>query len=458
MQLFGLTITRKALAPVPARPHRSLFGTVLESASGMWQREMVLETKENILAFSAVYSCVSLISNDVSKLRIKLVKQAPSGIWSESTAPSPFLPLFRKPNRYQTYIQFLSFWMVCKLLYGNVYVLKERDQRGIVTELYILDPRTVVPHVSPDGSVMYQVQADWLAGVPNKKFMVPADRKLMIPDTEIIHDRMTCLWHPLVGVSPIAACGASATQGIKIQNNSSKFFENMSRPGGILSAPGVISGEQIDRLKRDFEANYSGINLGRLLVTGDGLKYEPMTIPPNDAQLLEQLRYTAEDVGRAFHVPLHKIGLGQNTFSNIAALNQDYYSQCLQAHIESIEVLLDEGCALPMDTSVELDLDGLLRMDPLSQAETNLKEIQAGYLKPNEARLRRNLEPVEGGDTPYLQQQNFSLGALSKRDARLDPFAMGAPKAPEPAAPAPPPEEKFLEDFRAGLKEFDHVD
>ena len=35
-------------------------------------------------------------------------------------------------------------------------------------------------------------------------------------------------------------------------------------------------------------------------------------------------------------------------------------------------------------------------------------------------------EPVEGGGTPYLQQQNFSLSALAKRDAQQDPFASGS--------------------------------
>jgi phage portal protein BeeE len=32
------------------------------------------------------------------------------------------------------------------------------------------------------------------------------------------------------------------------------------------------------------------------------------------------------------------------------------------------------------------------------------------------------MKPVDGGDTPYLQQQNYSLSALNKRDALEDPF------------------------------------
>ena len=59
----------------------------------------------------------------------------------------------------------------------------------------------------------------------------------------------------------------------------------------------------------------------------------------------------------------------QPSYSNIGALNQDYYSQCLQAHIEAIELALTEGLALPSPLAVELELDTLLRMDPKTRAQ-----------------------------------------------------------------------------------------
>jgi len=425
MELFGMTVGRtKSLVPVPSR-HSSWLSVIRESFSGAWQKGVEVMSQENLLAFSAVFACVSLISDDISKLRIRLMQLDPiDGIWQEEGSGSPFAPVMRKPNRYQTRIQFLSSWIISKLLHGNTYILKERDKRGVVIALYILDPRLVTVLVADSGDVYYQLNRD-----PLSELLVP----VTIPASEIIHDRMMTLWHPLVGVSPISACGNSATQGLKIQSNSAKFFENMSRPSGQLTAPGPITDENAARLKKHFEENLSGENIGRLLVTGDGLKYEPMTIPANDAQLIEQLRWTVEDVARCFKVPLYKLGVGQPLTSNIGALNQDYYSQCLQSHIESLEILIDEGLALPSYLGTELELEGLLRMDPMSRADRNAKAIGAGYLSPNEARFSENLEPAEGGETPYLQQQNFSLAALAKRDAQKDPFAP-AGGAPAPAA------------------------
>ncbi|EEV7910726.1 TPA: portal protein [Escherichia coli] len=55
-------------------------------------------------------------------------------------------------------------------------------------------------------------------------------------------------------------------------------------------------------------------------------------------------------------------------------------------------------------------------------------------LTPNEARKRENLPPLAGGDALYLQQQNYSLEALSRRDAREDPFASSGKTASVPQA------------------------
>lgn len=444
MKILGFEVTRAKAAvgataiPASALDSGSWWRSIGESFSGAWQRNIVVESSKNILAFSAVYSCVSMISYDIAKLRLRLIQLEASGVWAEVIAQSPFKKVLRKPNSYQTRIQFIRYWVICKLLHGNVYILKERqDRRGIVTALHVLDPRLVKLLVTEDGGVYYQLNKDSLSRGTEDFVIIPA--------SEIIHDRGATLWHPLIGVSPIYACGASATQGIRIQNNSALFFENMSRPSGQLTAPGEITEANAKRLKEEFEKNFGGGNIGRLLVTGDGLKYEPLAMPANDAQLIEQLRWTVEDVARAFGVPLHKLGTGDNpTFTNFGAINQDYFNQTLQGLIEDIELLLEEGLDVNNDTvvpyGVEFDTGGLLRMDPGARADASSKKVQAGIMAPNEARLDENLPPAVGGDTPYLQQQNWSLRDLNERSKLGIAGFLPAPKpaaTPAPADPSP---------------------
>jgi HK97 family phage portal protein len=426
-----------------------------------WQRGIRGASHESILAFSAVYTCVSLIADDISKLCIGLMMLDPDGI-EIPVASNAFTPVLRKPNRYQNRIQFLSQWIVSKLLYGNAYILKERDSRGVVVAMYVLNPARVAPLVAPDGSVYYRVGHDFLTGVDEGAEPLPA--------SEIIHDRMLCLWHPLVGVSPIYACASSATQGIRIQANSARFFANMSSPSGMLTAPGRISPEQADELKERFERHSSGENVGRLLVAGMGLEFKPLMMPARDAQLVAQLEWTVADVARCFKVPGHKLGLTEATLNSLGALNQDYLSQTLQTLISSVELCLDEGLGLTLPPVtpyfVKLDLDDLQRMDPLAVAET--EKALSGIKAVNESRKRLNLPPVPGGDAVYLQQQYFSTEALAKRDTLPDPFAStitpdltqlpkpGPGEEPAPAAPAAANDD-YAEAAKAAVAAIEHA-
>lgn len=401
------------------------MGVVREAWGGAWQRHLVVDRASDVLAFSAVFACVTVIASDIAKLRIKLVEEDEDGIWTEIEPGSPFLPVLSKPNRYQTRIKFVEQWIVSKLLHGNAYALKVRDERRVVKRLYLLDPQRVTLLVAETGDVYYRLTRDDLSNVRES---------VTVPASEIIHDTMVSLWHPLVGVSPIYACGISATQGRRIQANSTKFFDNMSRPSGMLSSPDKISDELAARLQTEWDTNFSGGNLGRTAVLGEGLKYEAMTIPAQEAQLIEQLKWTVEDVARCFHVPLYKIGGPVPVGNTIEQLNLGYYSDCLQALIESFELCMDEGLSLPPNYYTELDLDGLLRMDQMALILAEKEAVGAGIKKIDESRKRLNLPKVTGGDTPYMQQQNFSLAALAKRDAREDPFATAA----KPVAATPP--------------------
>lgn len=439
MRIFGRELTFKRKSVPMSPPGTGLGGwwpVIKEPYSGAWQNNESW-TNESVLAHYAVYACVTLIANDIGKLRPRLMELEVNGIWKETVSPA-FSPVLKKPNNYQNHIQFKQWWQTSKLTNGNAYGLKQRDQRGVVTSIYLLDPCRVLPLVTPDGSIYYQLSNDNLNRVGDG---------VTVPASEIIHDRMNCLFHPLVGVAPLYACALAACQSLKMQNDSSTFFANGARPGGILSAPGAISDETAARLKAHWDANYTGTNAGKVAVVGDDLKFQQMRMSATDSQLIEQFKLTAEMVCTTFHVPGFKVGVGPMPAgtAKIADLNQIYYSDCLQSLIEEWEACMDDGLALPNRLGVELDLDGLLRMDLGSLMETLGVGVKAGVLSPDEARFRVNLAPVEGGATPYLQQQNFSLSALSKRDAQADPFATGTtqPAIAEPAAPTEPTDEEI---------------
>ncbi|EOP3535673.1 phage portal protein, partial [Escherichia coli] len=207
--------------------------------------------------------------------------------------------------------------------------------------------------------------------------------------------------------------------------NSTSFFRNGGRPSGVIEIPGSITEENAKKLKSNWDSGYTGENAGKTAILSNGAKYNPTTFSPVDAQTVEQLKMTAEIVCSVFRVPAYKIGVGQPPSSdNVEALEQQYYSQCLQTLIESIELLLDEALETGENESTEFDVTTLLRMDSERRMKTLGDAVKNTLLTPNEARKRENLPPLAGGDALYLQQQNYSLEALSRRDAREDPFAL----------------------------------
>lgn len=402
---------KKMLSP----PGSGGWVKVFESNVGTWQQGVEVK-RGSVLSYHADFACRTLIASDIAKLGLRLVSKDKHGIWSDMDQQPLVL---RKPNHFQNRIQFIESWVLSKLQSGNTYALKQRDENGRVAKLYILDPTFVVPHISDDGSVFYQLTTDKLSGLPEQ---------VMVPAREIIHDRFNCFFHPLVGLSPIFAGGLAATQGLTIQNDSASFFSQGARPSGILTAPANISDADALRISEAWQKDFTGKNSGKVAVLGSGLSFVAMTAKAIDSQLIEQLKWTATVVCSVYHVPPHKIGIGEPPkYPNIQAANVDYYGNCLQILIESIEACLDDGLGYDGVTiGTEFDIDGLLRMDTATQFDVITKS--KGTTTLNEARHRANLVPVKGGDTIYLQQQDHSLAAIAARDAAL---IAGEP-APEP--------------------------
>jgi HK97 family phage portal protein len=438
MRLFGFDLTLKALprrtVAAPAlRPLYPAIGggsgsgggwsslTIREPYTGAWQQNQELRA-DSVLAYFAVFACVTLIASDIAKLRLRLVEQDDDGIWHEVQNPA-YSPVLRTPNRYQTIIKFVERWMISKLVAGNTYVLKQRDNRRVVVAMYVLDPARVTPLIAPDGSVYYQLGRDDLSDVP--ELDPRTNQAIVVPASEIIHDMMCPIFHPLCGVTPLFACGLSASQGLTIQNSSSRFFANGSKPGGILTAPGKISDEAALRLKGYWEENFGGANYGRVAILGDGLKYEGMAVNAVDSQLIDQLKWTADTVCSCYHVPAYMIGVGPPPpYANVEPLLQQYYSQCIQSLLGSFEACLDRGLEFPRPTiGTEFDIDDLLWMDTATRTKAGTDAISGAMMSPNEARRKYfGLGKVAGGDSPLAQQQYYSLAALAKRDAS-DPFA-----------------------------------
>lgn len=406
---------------------QNVYGYVREIFTGSWQRN-ISRTADDVLKNNAVFSCISLISGDIGKLSLILLKKTASYTFTLASDKLPKVLI--KPNKYQTWQKFVEAWIHSLLISGNAYILKIKDN-GELVSMHVLTSTYCKPVITDEGDIYYEIQRTDLANEPTSRY-ITAD--------EIIHDRINCFYHPLVGLPPIYACALAANQGLSIQENSEAFFNNMSRPSGILTSPTTIKQDTAERLKTSFESGYSQNNIGRIAVLGDGLEFKPLAISAMESQLIEQLRWTSETICSAFHVPMFKINIGGlPANADAEMLNQIYYSDCLQSLITGVEANLNVLDITNEGIIIKIDVRDLIRMDSFKKMESLGKGVKDGWLKPDEAREELYLGPVPGGDTPYMQQQNFSLAALAQRDSAAPAPNTIAPPTNAPAEPTQTP-------------------
>lgn len=394
-------------------PQNGWWRVITEPFAGAWQRNIEYRRKD-VLAYHAVFACTTIIASDISKLKINLQRVDDDGIWFD--VPFSNFAVINRPNSYQNRIQFYESWMLSKLIRGNAYIWKVR-RSGIVTEMHVLNPDLVLPMVSDDGQVFYQIGTDNLAGIQETGLTVPA--------SEIIHDRFNCMYHPLVGLSPLYAAGLPAFAGLKIMENSATHFANGARPSGILVVPEAIKPEQAAAMSTQWKEKYSGDNYGNIAVLGGDVKYQSISMTAEESQLVELLGMTDEKVCSCYHVPPYKVGLGAiPNYNNVQSMNVEYLNSALQRHIEDLELCLKEGLEIKDGYRVNVDEDGLLRMDTKTQTEVTTAELKGGIRTNNEARKKSNLPPIDGGNTIWMQQQDYPIEVLATRrspDAQTTP-------------------------------------
>jgi HK97 family phage portal protein len=425
MKIFGLEIRRAEKALHAVSDWRDGWRRIHEPYAGAWQQN-VEEKQGTVLCYPTLYACLNRISQDIGKLPFLLKELQSNG--TEMVVDNPaYSPVLKKPNHYQTAQQFREAWALSRMIHGNTYVLKGRDDRNVVTRLYVLDPCRVLPLVSDSGDVYYQIN------YTTSENLLPANypaEQLIVPAREIIHDRLNCFHHQLIGVPPVCAAHWPAVKNLKILKSATEFFNNHAQPGGILTAPAGMSEADAQAVQAYWASAYSGDNAGKVAVIGADMKFTAFAMKSADSQLVEQMRYSDEQICQPFGIPPFKIGIGSIPAGlGVDAINLLYYDDALSGPIESMENLLDEGLNISGKLGIWMDLEPLLRMDVGKQAEVETALVGGKIKTPDEARRRFNLAPTGGGGTLWGQHQDYPLGTLAERND-LSPVA----PAPEPEA------------------------
>ena len=398
----------------------------LGSVEDGWQRNLDIGLND-ISKFGPAATGVTILSQELSRIKVFHWLIRADGGREKITNKAPHR-VFRRPNHYQTLVDFLLFMMRALLYDGNAYAVAVRNDRGEVESLYPLNPRSCWPYIV-DGDVFYRV------GDQDTQDLAELESDQWYPQRDILHIRMHCPKHPLIGESPFTSALYPAAAGMQINRHTAAFFKNMSRPSGVLRYPGKLGATAplqeaaIKRIKERFMQITQSQHTGEPLVLQENATWAPMTMSAVDSELIKSYNLSERQILQILRIPPFLAGdLDKSSFQNVESLSRFFISSSLGWYVTHFEEAFARFFNIGIDEEISFDVEtALLRGDLESRMSAYAKGIQSGVLAPNEARKREKLGPQEYGDESRVQQQ-------------LVPLSYGVNLQPPTNTPAAPPE------------------
>lgn len=353
---------------------------------------------------SAVYACVKVIAESIASLPLHVYEHTEGGKEKAIKHPLYFL-LHDAPNDEMTSFTFREMLITQLLLRGNAYAQILRNNAGKVLGVYPLKSASITVERDDSGELQYRYRI-YTEENPNFK-----DKgEIILRRQDVLHI-VGLGFDGIQGYSPIAMARNAIGLSMACESFGSNFFANGARPSGILKTPTLIKDPQ--KLQESWQSMYGGENAGKVAVLEQGMEYQQISMPPEDAQFLQTRKFQIAEIARIFRVPLHLINeLDHATFSNIEQQNLEYVIYTLTPYITRIEQAMNKALFLPSERGkyfVKFNLSGLLRGDYASRVEGYSKMIQNGVMSINDVRELEDMNKIpadEGGDL-HIVNGNF---------------------------------------------------
>ncbi|SHJ10316.1 phage portal protein [Propionispora hippei] len=393
-----------------ASPKNSFWGSAYSFFFGTSSSGKAVNER-TALQTTAVYACVRILAETIASLPTHTYRYAPNGKEKATDHPIYYL-LHSEPNPEMTSFVFRETLMGHLLLWGNAYAQIIRDGRGKAVALYPLLPNKMTVNRTDQGILYYQYEKD------GQSYFLRNYEVLHIPGLG---------FDGLIGYSPIAMAKNAIGMAIATEEYGAKFFANGANPGGVLEHPGVVKDPA--RIRESWNAVYQGSgNAHRVAVLEEGMKFQSIGIPPEQAQFLETRKFQLNEIARIFRIPPHMIGdLEKSSFSNIEQQSLEFVMYTLDPWVVRWEQALQRALFSESEKRqyfVKFNVDGLLRGDYQSRMNGYAVGRQNGWLSSNDIRELENLNriPAELGGDLYLINGNMTkladAGAFAKNNTK----------------------------------------
>lgn len=391
---------------------RQASGTQLTGPDGYGYSASVDVTEQTALQVSAVWACIRLLSQTVASLPLLVYRKTDKG---RELAPDHWFAQLMEngPNQYQTRYEFWEHQVANLALHGNFYN-KKAVLAGKIRSLLPLNP--------------LQTETKLVGGKVVHLFSQDGNTAALAAES-VWHARMN--GDLIVGRSPLQfgrnLIGIAAAADLSV----TRIYASGGKRSGTVSFDRLLTPEQRAQIRQNFNGLTDGDE--RLIVLEAGGKFDPISMSPQDIELLASRKFQVEEICRWFGVPSVLVNdtSGSTTWgSGIAELVTGFYKLNLRPYLEAIENSITTHLFTDEDRKtyeVEFDFEGLLRASQKDRYAGYQTAIGSGLMTPNEARALEWLPAVDGGDQLLIQGAMVPVKDAGKK-----------PEAP-PASPVPQP-------------------
>ena len=416
MKLFGFEFRKASKKEISSIPAWNYSGGAVN-----------LYSRSKPMLLSTVYRCVDLISSSVAVLPLKTYRIDREGFKAEAKDHPCFQLLDMEPNENMTRYTFFKTLMASVLLTGNGYAYIERDSKLNVVQLVYI----------PSSAVTIEFITDRY-GISRKRYRVTGFRDLVEPK-DMVHV-LNFSYDGIIGVSTLAHARQTLGIATDCEEYAAGFFKSGGAVSGILTVEGsgANSKEKKDAIYEQWQKRMEAYRGGIAVLEGN-MKYQPISIPPADSQMLETRQFNVVDICRFFSVsPVKAFDLSKSSYSTVEATQLQYLSDTVLDAITKIEQEINRKVFLPSERGTleaSFDTSVILRADKNAQANYLKTMYNVSAITPNEIRREAGFSRLEGGDNAFvpvnMQTMSNAIKEIVPEPAKVSDTSTLEPKTEE---------------------------
>lgn len=352
-------------------------------------------TQEKSLKLSAVYCAVEMISNAIAQLPLQPYRVDDDGYKTLMKIHPLWHILDCQPNQRMTRHTFIKTLVTSVLLKGNGYAYIERDaSKKIVKGLHYIPQEyvTIVPPSRLDEPISYQV-----VGLNGN-----------IPHTDMIHI-LNFSYDGVIGISTLQHASICLGIAMDADAHAAGFFQGGANVGGILTVDTALTDKQKRELKASWQQAFNRHQGGQsngIAVLEAALKYQPITVDPKEAQLLESRQFSIPEIARFFCINPTKIfDLSHANYNTLEASNLSFLTDTLQPILNKFEMEFERKLFPENEhknVEIRFDVNALLRTDKNGLANYYRTLWNLGAMSSNEIRRAEGLGKIDNGDKYFV--------------------------------------------------------